>query len=237
MQSSASYRDGFSSRIHSLVPVLGPAIAVALVLAIGFLAAPGIVDAPHLVSFIEEDGPLEVLTVIVWMAAAAYLVLPGRRPRLPSLSFAFFCFTMGMRENGLPPDLVPHGRRLMQLGFYLHGPESLAYRLVTGLVVLAVLAAAIHVVVFVGKEFIQRRGLVEVDTGMFILGMGVLVVAQLAETLQSHPAWAAALFPASWGGMLSLESLEEGWEAVGALYVLAAVHLSRRLGRDRRRFG
>ncbi|HIV71670.1 MAG TPA: hypothetical protein H9903_12115 [Candidatus Aquabacterium excrementipullorum] len=214
------------------------ATAVALTLAILMLLAPGVVDARHLIAFIEEDGPLEVATVAIWMLAAVYLLLPGNRPRLPALSFAFFCFTLGMRENGLPPGLVPHGRRLMQLGFYLQGPESLAYRVVAAVVVLAVLAAAVHVVITVGREFFQRRGWVEADTGMFILGMVVLVASQVAEGIQDHPVWAAALFPPGWNGMLSLESLEEGWEAVGAFYVLVAVHLSRQLGHaKRRRFG
>ena len=99
------------------------------------------------------------------------------------------------------------------------------------LVLLAVLAAAVHVVVFVGREFIQRRGWVHLDTGLFILGMGVLVGAQLAESIQDHPALAAGLFPEGWSAMLSLESLEEGWEGLGALFVLLSAHLSRRLGR------
>lgn len=213
------------------------ATAVALTIAVLMLFAPGVVPRSPLVAFIEEDGPLEVATVVVWMVAAAYLLLPGRRPRLTALPFAVFCFAMGMRENGLPPDLVPHGRRLVQLGFYLHGPESLTYRIVAGLVVLAVLAAAVHVMIFLAREFFQRRGRVEADTGMFILAMAVLVVAQLAESIQGHPSWMLALFPRGWSAQLSLESLEEGWEAVGAFYVLVAVHLSRKLGRERRRFG
>ena len=216
---------------QSLVSVLVAACAVALTLALLLLLAPGAVTPRHLMAFIEEDGPLEVLTVVVWMAAAVYLVWPGQRPRLPALSFGFFCFTLGMRENGLPAAIVPHGRRLMQLGFYLHGPESLAYRVVAALVVLAVLAAAVHVVVFVGREFIQRRGWVQPDTGMFIFGMAVLVGAQIAESLQGRPALAATLFPQGWDAMLSLESLEEGWEALGACCVLVAAHLSRRAGR------
>lgn len=214
-----------------LVSTLVTAAVVALTLAILLLLAPGAVTPGHLIAFIEEDGPLEVVTVVIWMVSAVYLLWPGNRPRLPAWSFGFFCFTLGMRENGLPASIVPHGRRLMQLGFYLHGPESLAYRVVAGLVLLAVLAAAVHVVVFVGREFIQRRGWVQVDTGMFILGMGVLVASQIAESLQDRPALAAGLFPQGWNAMLSLESLEEGWEALGALFVLAAVHLSRRLGR------
>lgn len=225
------------SHARALVSTLVTAVTVALTLAILLVLAPGVINADHLVAFIEEDGPLEVATVVVWMLAAVYLLLPGRRPRLPSLSFAFFCFAMGMRENGLPPDLVPHGRRLMQLGFYLHGPESVTYRIVAGLTVLAVLAAAVHVVIFLAREFFRRRGWVEVDTGMFILGMLVLVGAQLAEGIQDHPTWMVTLFPQGWSGKLSLASLEEGWEAVGALYVLVAVHLSRKLGRERRRFG
>ena len=207
------------------------ATAVALTLAILLLLAPGVVEPDRLIAFIEEDGPLEVLTVIVWMVAAVYLVWPGRQPRLPALSFAVFCFTMGMRENGLPASIVPHGRRLMQWGFYLHGPESLAYRVTAAVVVLAVLVAAVHVVVFVGREIIRRRGWVQVDTAMFILGMGVLVASQIAEGFQDKPALAASLFPPGWNAMLSLESLEEGWEGVGALFVLLSVHLSRRLGR------
>lgn len=213
-----------------MVSTVVAATAIALTLAIVFLLAPGLIEPHALNAFIEEGGPLEVATVAGWMVAAIYLLLPGRRPRLPGLSFAFFCFTMGMRENGLPAGLVPHGRRLIQLGFYLHGPESLIYRVVAGLVVLAVLAAAVHVVIFVGREFIQRRGWLPVDTALFVLGMGVLVVSQIAEGVQDHPALAAALFPRGWNGMLSLESLEEGWEAVGAAYVMLAVHWSRKLG-------
>lgn len=220
-----------------MVSTVLTAVTVALTIAVLLVLAPGVIDAGHLIAFIEEDGPLEVGTVLIWMLAAAYLLLPGHRPRLPALSFAFFCFALGMRENGLPPDLVPHGRRLMQLGFYLHGPESLTYRIVAGLVVLAVLAAAVHVVIFLAREFFRQRGWVELDTAMFILGMLVLVAAQVAESIQDHPTWMVMLFPQGWSGKLSLESLEEGWEAVGALYVLVAVHLSRKLGRERRRFG
>jgi hypothetical protein len=220
-----------------MVSAVLTATTVALTFAVLLVLAPGAINAGHLIAFIEEDGPLEVATVVIWMVAAVYLLLPGRRPRMSALPFAFFCFAMGMRENGLPPDLVPHGRRLVQLGFYLHGPESLTYRIVTGLVILAVLAAAVHVMIFLAREFFQRRGWVEADTGMFILAMVVLIGAQLAESIQDHPAWMLTLFPQGWSGQLSLESLEEGWEAVGAFYVLVAVHLSRQLGRERRRFG
>lgn len=228
-----------AARPHAASPAsaLITGMAVALTLAILLVLAPGALEHRYLASFIEEDGPLEVLSVMAWMGAAAYLVLPGRQSRFPAWSFSMFCFTMGMRENGLPSGLVPHGRRLIQWGFYLHGPESLGYRVVAGLVVLAVLVAAVHVVLFLAKELIQRRGWVEVDTGLFLLAMGLLVVAQLAESVQGHPGWSSALFPGDWDAKLSLESLEEGWEALGAVYVLAAVHLSRRLGRMRRRFG
>ncbi len=225
------------SHARAMVSAVLTATTVALTIAVLLVLAPGAIDTGHLIAFIEEDGPLEVATVVVWMIAAVYLLLPGRRPRLTALPFAVFCFAMGMRENGLPPDLVPHGRRLVQLGFYLHGPESLTYRIVTGLVILAVLAAAVHVMIFLAREFFQRRGWVEADTGMFILAMVVLVMAQIAESVLDHPAWMLTLFPEGWSGQLSLESLEEGWEAVGAFYVLVAVHLSRQLGRERRRFG
>lgn len=230
MSTHALFSFAVPGHARALVSSLTTAMAAALTVALLCLLAPGVVEPRHLVAFIEEGGPLEVATVMVWMAAALWLLLPGRRPRLPALSFAFFCFTLGMRENGLPPALVPHGRRLLQPGFYLHGPESLAYRIVAALVVLAVLAAAVHVVVFVGRELIRRRGWVEVDTGLFILGMAVLVVSQVAEGIQDHPVWAAALFPRGWNGMLSLESLEEGWEAVGAWYVFLAVLRSRAIG-------
>lgn len=230
-----------SSRVpqhaRAMVSAVLTASTVALTIAVLLVLAPGAMDAGHLIAFIEEDGPLEVATVVVWMVAAVYLLLPGGRPRLTALPFAVFCFAMGMRENGLPADLVPHGRRLTQLGFYMHGPESLTYRIVAGLMVLAVLAAAVHVMIFLAREFFQRRGWVEADTAMFILAMLVLVAAQIAESVLDHPTWMRTVFPDGWSGMLSLESLEEGWEAVGALYVLVAVHLSRKLGRERRRFG
>ncbi|MFY9476911.1 MAG: hypothetical protein WAQ08_04495 [Aquabacterium sp.] len=222
------------SHARAMVSAVLTATTVALTIAVLLVLAPGAIDTGHLIAFIEEDGPLEVATVVVWMIAAVYLLLPGRRPRLTALPFAVFCFAMGMRENGLPPDLVPHGRRLVQLGFYLHGPESLTYRIVAGLVVLA---AAVHVMIFLAREFFQRRGWVEADTGMFILAMVVLVMAQIAESVLDHPAWMLTLFPEGWSGQLSLESLEEGLEAVGAFYVLVAAHLSRQLGRERRRFG
>lgn len=212
---------------------LASSIAVALALGVLMLLAPGVVAHQSMAEFVAEGGPLENISVILWLLAAGCLLWPGHRPRLPALTFAFFCFTLAVREYGMPPELVPHGRRLVQLSFYLQGPESVAYRVVTGMVMLAVMAAAVHVVIFVGREFIRCRGRVPKDTAMFILGMGVLVAAQLAESIYSRPALAASLFPEGWDALLSLESLEEGWETLGAFYVVIAAHFSRRVGRAR----
>jgi hypothetical protein len=121
-----------------------------------------------LIAFIEEDGPLEVATLGGWMIAAAYLLLPGRRPRLTACHLRCSGFAMGMRENGLPPDLVPQAGAVGLLSAWAGEPD-LPHRGGTG--------GGRARANLPAREFFQRRGWVAADTGMFILAMVVLVVA------------------------------------------------------------
>jgi len=226
--------DTIPVRSHdALFSPLACALLATLLVGVLMLFAPAFVDPAALTHFIAEDQPLEQGTVLVWMLAGVCLLWPGRRPRWPALSFAIFCFTMGVREQGLPASIVPHGRRLVQSDFYLNGPESLTYRLVAGAVVLLCVLAVLHVLIFLSQEAWKtlRHFTSRLDTALFVTGIAVLVAGQLAEAMAKYPGVVMQLFPEGWNAKLSLEAVEESWEAMGALIIFLGAFVSRRLGR------
>lgn len=120
-------------------------------LAVAVLAlclAPLVLDRETVFRLGEESGLIEQGSVWIWLAAAVWTLgrtLQARR-WLP-LAFALVMVLMGVREAGLPPELVPSGKALLSWRHYADASIDPLRRLITGGLVLAFLVSLIASVV------------------------------------------------------------------------------------------
>lgn len=156
--------------------------------------------------FATENGPVETTSVIVWFVAGASLLVLHRPTPGVALALAVVCANLAVREQGVPPELIPSGKALMQLSHYLdpavHWSRRLAEALAVGGSLVAGLVASWHLFRFM----VLRRGWRN-PVGRLLLGSFVaLVVSQVMD---------------HWLGEDVL--YEEILECVGALLALVAV--------------
>lgn len=190
-------------------------------LAVAVLAlclAPLVLDRETVFRLGAEDGPIEQGSIWVWLAAAVWTLgrtLQARR-WLP-LAFALVMVLMGVREAGLPPELVPSGKALLSWRHYADASIDPLRRLITGGLVLAFLVSLIASVVATLRYLWRQQGWRRPDGQFFVLAFALLVVAQLAEGWAGHQDTPDADVKVLWALML-----EEGLEALGAVFALAA---------------
>lgn len=91
---------------------------LAAVLVLGL--APIFLERDTVFQLGEETGLIERGSVWVWLAAAAWTLGRTLRARrwLP-LAFVLVMVLMGVREAGLPPELVPSGKALLSWRYYV----------------------------------------------------------------------------------------------------------------------
>lgn len=190
-------------------------------LAVAVLAlclAPLVLDRETVFQLGEEEGLIEQGSVWVWLAAGAWTLgrSLGARRGLP-LAFALVMVLMGVREAGLPPELVPSGKALLSWRYYLDAAVDPARRLITGVLVLTFLVALIASVVSTLRYLWREQGWRRPDGQFLVLAFVLLVVAQLAERWAGH-----ASTPETDMGTLWALMLEEGLEFLGGVVTLAA---------------
>lgn len=169
-----------------------------------------------IVSAFSESGPFETVSAAAWAAAgfAALLLVP--RARLLGMSYALVLFALALRETGLPRDVVPSGRALLRLSYYLDPAQPLGQRIVFAFIIAALLASLVHAGTVTLASLLRKRPSPIADLPTLVLAGGVLVASQIAERLQDFaggPGHAA----------LALLALEEGLECVSPLLVLFAM--------------
>lgn len=165
----------------------------------------------------SEVGPIEQGSVWIWLAAAVWTLgrALGARRWLP-LAFALVMLLMGVREAGLPPELVPSGKALLSWRYYVDVSIDPARRLITGVIVLTLLASLLVSVTSTVRYLWRHRGWRRPDGQFLAIAFALLVCAQLAEGWAGHRDT-----PDTDLRVLSALMLEEGLEALGALFTLA----------------
>ena len=131
--------------------------------------------------FATENGPVETTSVIVWFVAGASLLVLHRPTPGVALALAVVCANLAVREQGIPPELIPSGKALMQLSHYLdpavHWSRRLAEALAVGGSLVAGLVAGWHLFRFM----VRRRGWRN-PVGRLLLGSFVaLAVSQVMD--------------------------------------------------------
>lgn len=190
-------------------------LAVALV---GLCLAPLVLDRETVFRLGEEDGLIEQGSAWVWLAAAVWTLgrtLQARR-WLP-LAFALVMVLMGVREAGLPPELVPSGKALLSWRHYADASIDPLRRLITGALVLTFLVSLIASVVATVRYLWCEQGWRRPDGQFFVLAFALLVVAQIAEGWAGHRDTPDTDLRVLWALMV-----EEGLEGLGAMFTLAA---------------
>lgn len=86
--------------------------------------------------FATEDGPVESLSVITWFIVGACLLLLHRPTPGVALALAVVCANLAVREQGLPPEVIPSGKALIQLSHYLDPAVHWSRRLAEAVAVL-----------------------------------------------------------------------------------------------------
>ena len=149
--------------------------------------APLVLDRETVFRLGEESGLIEQGSVWIWLAAAVWTLgrtLQARR-WLP-LAFALVMVLMGVREAGLPPELVPSGKALLSWRHYADAGIDPLRRLITGGLVLVFLVSLIASGVATLRYLWRQQGWRRPDGQFFMLAFALLVVAQFAEGWAGH---------------------------------------------------
>lgn len=156
--------------------------------------------------FATENGPIETTSVIVWFVAGASLLVLLRPTPGVALALAVVCANLAVREQGIPPEVIPSGKALMQLSHYLdpsvHWSRRLAEAVAVGGSLVAGLVAGWHLFAFMWLRQGWRNPVGRLLLGSFL----ALAVSQVMD---------------HWLGEDVL--YEEILECVGALLALVAV--------------
>lgn len=156
--------------------------------------------------FATEDGPIESLSVIAWFTVGACLLVLHRPSPGVALALAVICANLAIREQGLPPEVIPSGKALMQLSHYLDPAVHWSRRLGEAVGVAGSLVAGVvgcwHLFLFMWR----RQGWRTPAGRLLIASFGMLAISQVMD----HWLGEDVLF-------------EEILECVGALLVLVAV--------------
>ena len=156
--------------------------------------------------FATENGPVETTSVIVWFVAGACLLLMHRPSPGVALALAVICANLAVREQGIPPEVIPSGKALMQLSHYFDPAVHWSRRLGEAVAVLGTLVAGV-VGVWHLFLFMWRRQGWRTPVGRLLIGsFATLAISQVMD----HWLGEDVLF-------------EEILECVGALLVLVAV--------------
>ena len=189
---------------------------LAAVLVLGL--APIFLERDTVFQLGEETGLIERGSVWVWLAAAAWTLGRTLRARrwLP-LAFVLVMVLMGVREAGLPPELVPSGKALLSWRYYVDAGIDPVRRLITGGVVLVFLMSLIARVVVTLRYLWREQGWRRPDGQFLMIAFGLLVLAQFAERWAGHQSTPDTDMVTLWALML-----EEGLELLGGVFTLAA---------------
>lgn len=156
--------------------------------------------------FATENGPVETTSVIVWFMAGACLLVMHRPTPGVALALAVICVNLAVREQGLPPEVIPSGKALMQLSHYLDPAVHWSRRLGEAVAVVGSLVSGTvgcwHLFLFMWRRQGWRNPVGRLLIGSFM----TLAISQVMD---------------HWFGDDVL--YEEILECVGALLVLVAV--------------
>lgn len=156
--------------------------------------------------FATENGPVETTSVIVWFIAGGCLLVMHRPTPGVALALAVICVSLAIREQGIPPEVIPSGKALMKLSHYLDPAVHWSRRLAEAAAVTGTLVSGIvgcwHLFLFMWWRQGWRNPVGRLLMGSFL----TLAVSQVMD---------------HWLGEDVL--YEEILECVGALLVLVAV--------------
>ncbi len=156
--------------------------------------------------FATEDGPIESMSVIAWFMVGACLLVLHRPTPGVALALAVICVNLAVREQGLPPEVIPSGKALMQLSHYLDPAVHWSRRLGEGVAVVGSLVSGVvgcwHLFLFMWRRQGWRNSVGRLLIGSFM----ALAISQVMD---------------HWLGEDVL--YEEILECVGAMLVLVAV--------------
>lgn len=131
--------------------------------------------------FATENGPVESLSAIVWFIAGACLLAMHRPTPGVALALAAICANLAVREQGIPPEVVPSGMALMHLSHYLDPAVHWSRRLAEAAAVSGSLVAHIvgvwHLFLFMWRRQGWRNPVGRLLIGSFV----TLAVSQVMD--------------------------------------------------------
>ena len=209
--------------VQSIIPTLKWLAFAIIVLALLPLV---LTDAARQWMF-SEEGPVEWFPVAMWLLAAILILWRSTAQRAPAIAYAIFCVTLVTRETGLPPELIPSGKRLLKIAYYLDGSVPLLRRVIIGLIIVTVLIALAYFLLINVRAVFSRRQLRDAGFQLVMLCGGVLVASQGFEALSEH----LPTLPAQARNTVVhvLWALEEGLEALAPVVLIQAVRVAGRL--------
>lgn len=172
----------------------------------------------------EENGPIEVVSVLLWGAAAVYFARDAIRGGglTPALG-ALLSLAAGMREADLHKAIT--GYSVLKISFYRSAEFPLSHRLFAGVIVAAI-AVALIVLLALFLRSLLRNGWASRAMKWLLLAIVILVVSKVLDR-------APATLQEDFGILLSepvrrqFTAFEEGLEACLPLVFLLARWFSR----------
>ncbi|HDQ41285.1 MAG TPA: hypothetical protein ENN39_09700 [Desulfonatronum sp.] len=170
----------------------------------------------------SESGPFEIASAVLWFVLAL-VVLFGVRPRgLTTFSLAALAIIAGLRELGLNKS-VTHVS-ITKLSFYVEQDIFWLERLLVLLLMLGILAVALHLLLRFGRWFFYSGGHAQPAGQVTMLGVILVPATKIMDRL---PAYLEGFFglTLSVGATTICTALEEGFELLLPVFFFQAVFL------------
>lgn len=210
---------------NALIATLGAAVLLA--------ALPWLAPAHRVAALASEDGPLEMLSAVLWLAMGAIALARVRPLSRTAVAYALTGLVLAVRELGIPRSLVPSGARLLKAAYYRDAGVPLPERVLTGILIAVLLLAVIWALVATARYLLLRGGWRQVGGQLLMLAGVALVASQVCErggSLMAHLGLppGGAQVEASW------LALEEGLECITGVLACMGVWLAAQWPREAR---
>lgn len=142
---------------------------------------PWLMPAQQVAVIASEEGPLEMLSAVLWLAMGVIALARVRPLSRTAVAYALTGLVLAVREMGIPRWLVPSGSRLLKAAYYRDAGVPLPERVATGIVIAVLLAAIIWALVATARHLFLRGGWRQASGQLLILAGATLVASQVCE--------------------------------------------------------
>lgn len=184
----------------------------ALLLYFAMLAvSPLVLSEPGFEHFFSEEGPIEIVSALLWIVAAAVVLVRARPLRRRAWAFALLYVVFAAREAELHRAFTADS--MFKSSYYRRVAAPFEEKLVAGLVAIAIVTLLAYVIWVVVRFLWKERGWRTRSGAWLLAGMALLV---FSKVLDRAPAVLAEDYDLVVGPLVKryFSAFEEGLEAI-----------------------